>query len=294
MKWTSHDISRTYPKILATLYMDGEEVSPRGMGTREILGTQIEIPSTARTMPTGINRKLNPAIGVAEALQLIAGQQYPNLMCRIGSKFKHFLNGEAFHGSYGERLAAQIPQVLERLSCDEGSRQAVAMIWDPVRDLFIDDRQDLPCTTQMQWLVRDTELHQVVTMRSSDIWWGIPYDLFQFTQLNINMADVLCLTPGQTILNSGSLHLYEKNYKDAYLVSTIPDDPIREPIYSGPIANRPEGPQGLRSWEGTQVLARLILEQPHKIVGSEFSITARWMAETLLKGFANHEAKASA
>lgn len=285
------DIRYSYKTIIEHIKMYGHPTSPRGQGTREIMGAQIRIPMLTYTMPTDIKRGLNPAIGAAEALQLIGGQQYPNLMAQIAPNFERFKNGEVFHGSYGERLVAQIPTVIQRLIDDRDTRQAVAMIWDPARDLYIDDRRDLPCTTQMQWLIRDGYLDQIVTMRSNDIWWGTAYDLFQFTQLGIQIAHCVRARPGRVILNASSLHMYDRDITAADALYDSPSFGARTgemapyASYLGYTADEHGAPIGSRPWSSVKATAIRILEDPYEFVDSVYPARA-WYAQTLVKALA--------
>jgi len=48
-------------------------------------------------------------------------------------------------------------------------------------------------------------------MRSSDIWLGIPYDVFTFTMLQNCLAGELGVKRGWFALNAGSSHLYDRD-----------------------------------------------------------------------------------
>ena len=48
-------------------------------------------------------------------------------------------------------------------------------------------------------------------MRSNDLWTGFPYDVFQFTAMQILMSMELGLELGSYTHIAGSLHLYERN-----------------------------------------------------------------------------------
>lgn len=193
----------------------GSKVAPRGIATREILDATIIIEDPAISLPLHCGRKnLNTAIAAAEALQLISGRAFPQLMTRITANFAQFMNGEVLHGSYGPRLRYQLPKVLDSIREDEDTRQAVATIWDPAYDGY-GDVKDTPCTTMLQWTVRDGKLNMHTRMRSNDVWWGLAYDAFQFTQLQINMAAALDLPVGHYYHHVTSLHIYERDFEAA-------------------------------------------------------------------------------
>lgn len=82
--------------------------------------------------------------------------------------------------------------------------------------------KDNPCTMFLQFIMREGRLHLFVHMRSSDIWFGLPYDVPFFVSVQMCMLDYLRskddffkgVNMGYYIHNSSSLHLYERN-KDA-------------------------------------------------------------------------------
>lgn len=77
---------------------------------------------------------------------------------------------------------------------------------------------DNPCTMFLQFLIREDHLHLFVNMRSSDIWYGMPYDIPFFVYIQFKMLKELRRTYKELevgIYNhrSGSLHMYDRNKK---------------------------------------------------------------------------------
>jgi thymidylate synthase len=199
-----------YVDLVELVRQEGSEVRPRDLPCLEVTGATLVVHDPVNwAMPLRLGRGLNPAIGAVEALQLIGGVSTPALLTKVAPNFRNFMDGEAFFGAYGPRLAAQLPEVRRQLKVDPDTRQAVAAIWR-VDDLWAHTR-DLPCTTSMQFLLRDGALQLHVTMRSNDVWWGWSYDAFQFTRLQVAMADSLGVGVGPYVHRAGSLHLYERD-----------------------------------------------------------------------------------
>jgi len=70
------------------------------------------------------------------------------------------------------------------------------------------------CTITMQFIRRPLKrLNLNVYMRSQDAWLGFPYDLHNFTCLQLILASILGLEPGKFTLIQGSFHAYEPNFK---------------------------------------------------------------------------------
>ncbi len=99
--------------------------------------------------------------------------------------------------------------VKNTLKKDSGSRQAVIHIKEP-RNLLEYPTKDVNCTISLQFLLRK-KLDLIVTMRSTDLWLGLPYDLFNFTCMQMQMAMELNVKVGRYYHNAGSLHLYNRD-----------------------------------------------------------------------------------
>lgn len=74
--------------------------------------------------------------------------------------------------------------------------------------------KDVNCTVCVQFFLREDKLHCTVYMRSNDIWMGFPYDVFQFTNMQILMSMELGVEIGTYTHIAGSLHLYERNVQE--------------------------------------------------------------------------------
>ena len=93
------------------------------------------------------------------------------------------------------------------------TRQAVIHL-KSARDVTAKPTKDLPCTISLQFFIRDEKLYMTTYMRSNDIWMGFPYDVFQFTCMQIYLAMRLNVKLGTYTHIAGSLHLYKRNYKE--------------------------------------------------------------------------------
>jgi thymidylate synthase len=64
-------------------------------------------------------------------------------------------------------------------------------------------------------------------MRSNDAWLGLPYDMFQFTQLFQTVCRVLGVPAGTYTHTAWSLHLYERDVNHTYDLALTDDDRYR-------------------------------------------------------------------
>ncbi|HCD53579.1 MAG TPA: thymidylate synthase [Balneolaceae bacterium] len=151
--------------------------------------------------------------------------------------------------SYGPRFKGitehqnQFKNVIELLKRRRDSKKAVIQIYDKI-DLVdhLKDNVSTPCTLSFQFLVREEKLIMITNMRSNDIVYGLPHDIFAFTMIQELVARELGYKLGDYVHNVGSLHYYaedkfEKNLSD-YLDEgyQAPEDCIMPRMTKDPIA----------------------------------------------------------
>ena len=203
-----------YRAICREVMSTGTTVKPRGEETKELLSYNFRLMN-----PHGaITRKdYSKPMAAVEALQLIGGFSDPDLVLKVNPTMAQFMSDEGGqviyqHGNYGERVGPFLRSVVAKLKADPDTRQAVINVFSANRDYV--DEPDIPCTLALQFMIRDFALDLHVTMRSNDIWWGLPYDMFQFTQLQMSVANVLGMPVGEYYHMANSMHAYERNFGD--------------------------------------------------------------------------------
>lgn len=201
-----------YVDVVDTVMRYGEAVAPRGAMTRELLAATIILPGDAPMLPTGTKRGVNTRLAAVEALQVIGGYSDADALVNINAGLAEFADQGVFHGAYGPRLRPQMDMVLRRLYADAFTRRAVVTLWDPLRD-SIEGVKNYPCTTELQFMVRDDKLDLHVTMRANDAWHGLAYDAFVFNQLQHTVARMLGREVGRYIHHASSLHIYEEHFE---------------------------------------------------------------------------------
>jgi thymidylate synthase len=231
------DLRNGYVSLLVWLTRHGDRVASRDGWTTELTGVTLEFPDpTGVMLPIGVNRKINTRLAAVEALQLISGTADVDLLTRASPSYRDVLvdptNVE--YGLYGRRLGRQLPDLYELLSNDLGTRRAVLSIWSG-QDLTHDG--DRPCTLTLQFLIRDDRLELIVNMRSQDVFLGVPFDLFMFTQLQLSLAYQLGVEVGRYVHHVGSLHLYERDRDAVGMLIMCSSDAPPPPDY----------PSGIRS-----------------------------------------------
>lgn len=106
----------------------------------------------------------------------------------------------------------QFEYAKDMLMQNKESKKAVMTIYNK-ENAF--KSKDNPCTMYLQFFIRNNSLYLYVKMRSSDIWFGLPYDVPFFVYIHYRMLKELFpfydLKIGTYNHQSGSLHLYERN-----------------------------------------------------------------------------------
>lgn len=184
----------------------------RSAKTIEHLGVRSEWPMDA---PLVLCPKRNVGLkyALAEFIWIASGSNLLKPVSKYASYLKRFSDdGVTLTGAYGPPFIDQLPYVTGTLERDPSSRQAVATFWRPRPGIS----RDIPCTLALQWLIREDVLHCIASMRSSDAWLGVPYDVFTFSMLSAIVALRLKATSevkvkklGRLVLNQGSGHLYK-------------------------------------------------------------------------------------
>lgn len=218
-------ISNIYPMLLETILEDGAEVAPRGQKTKEIIALRLSIDDMRNNILVHPVRDLNYRFMIAEFCWIMSGRDDLETIRKYNSRYAEFSDdGVTLTGAYGLRLRGTNGQLHEIYYPDQlwwcrellkkspDSRQAVATCWLPPCP---GPSKDVPCTLTLQFFIRDKRLEMIVTMRSSDAWLGIPYDLYTFSMIGICLAGSLNVEPGGLVMQLGSSHLYERDWEKA-------------------------------------------------------------------------------
>ena len=198
---------------LAHIIHSGVATYPRGFICYELMNVHLDI-NMFQPIVTAPARKLGYRFLCAEAAWILNGDDRVETIAPYSKIISEFSDdGKIFFGSYGTKIVAQLAYVAHKLIADNDTRQAVLTIWRENPGYS----RDIPCTISVQFLIRDGYLHCIDTMRSSDIWLGIPYDMFNFTMLSsylillLNKMADLELKLGKLFFNLGSFHLYKRD-----------------------------------------------------------------------------------
>ena len=109
------------------------------------------------------------------------------------------------YGAQWERRG-QLDKVIKMLRRNPNTRQATISIYDGKEmDQY---KYDTPCTYAIQFTVVNDKLNMCVTMRSNDLWYGFCNDQYQFSMLQMMVAERLNIEVGEYYHYAHNLHLY--------------------------------------------------------------------------------------
>lgn len=184
---------------------------------KEIVNANLTLMDPTRNTMCNCRRNMSLRYAIGELLWY----QSRNNTCKSIAPFSKFWerladDGEHVNSNYGWCIHDkfgfdQWNMVKQILLTDHDSRQAVMHIKE-ARNITESPTKDLNCTISLQFILRNNKLDLITTMRSNDIWLGLPYDVFNFTCMQIQMAMELGVEIGVYHHNVGSLHMYEKDY----------------------------------------------------------------------------------
>ena len=202
---------------------DKEQVLSRDGECIEKLGyhTQWSLDDPAVTLAS---RKLNYGFMFAEAAWILSGSDWAEDIVPYCKAYKKYSDdGITFFGAYGPPYKAQLDRAVETLSNDPRSRRALITLWRQNPP----DSLNIPCTISLQWIIRKEHLHCFVSMRSSDVFMGLPYDVFCFSMMTWlfwqklrknNDSLFQLLRPGILHVAAASQHLYSRDFDKARAV----------------------------------------------------------------------------
>lgn len=227
---TTRDFSEVWLNALDLITSTGFVVSPRGKLTKELPQRTVEVDMRRPVLRVEA-RKLSYQFMAAEAYWILSGNDNVASIAPYSKTIADFSdNGINFFGAYGPKITDQLPYVIRKLNEDPMTRQAGLTIWRENPP----ETRDVPCTIAIFFSIRDGKLNCHVFMRSSDLWLGLPYDVFNFSmlshlvccRLNASRLSSDHISPGTLYLTAASSHLYQTNWEAALecLIGRYPHD----------------------------------------------------------------------
>ena len=103
----------------------------------------------------------------------------------------------------------QIAQVVDSIKQNPDSRRHLVSAWNVAE---IDNMKLPPCHFVFQFYVVNGKLSCMLTMRSSDIFLGLPFNIAQYALLTHMIAQQCDLEVGEFIYSGGDVHIYSNHF----------------------------------------------------------------------------------
>lgn len=145
---------------------------------------------------------------------LTGEKQIPDTLVALNPWVKRFVDTtglpDNFSSSYGWKIMNQLTIVFSELIKNRDSRRAYINILHPEDDVIriTKTTHEYPCTIGLHFMIRDGALHLVVNMRSNNCFSVMPYDVYNFTCLQMYLADKLEIPYGYYHHQMNSAHIY--------------------------------------------------------------------------------------
>ena len=203
--------------VLQQIFDHGKHIVSTKGGNTEITGVLLEL-SNPRARLSRTESRGKPFSCLGEFCWYLSETDTLDFIRYYLPAYGEYAENGKLYGAYGPRLFSwnglrQFSNIINLLRKKPNSRQAVIQLFSGID--IDNEHKDVPCTSTLQFLVRDDALDLLVSMRSNDFYWGLPHDVFCFTMLHEVLARTLFLRVGTYKHIVGSLHLYDDRLDDA-------------------------------------------------------------------------------
>lgn len=235
---------REYRKLLANTLEHGTHIQGRNGGTLSLNNTTLKIDCRGGRLPLFLSKKVAYKAVIHELIWFLKGD--------TSLKYMHANNVHIWdlwadeEGElgpiYGHQWSRQLEGILKKAVSDPYSRRLLVNSWQ-LDDL---DKMNLvPCHFSYQLLnypaqryisisgkdvkldstsrIKQTDI--VVTMRSSDAFLGMPFNMLSYSILLHLICSKIGTLPGYVYINSGNFHIYDSH------IAAVKQQLKNKPVY---------------------------------------------------------------
>lgn len=102
----------------------------------------------------------------------------------------------------------QLDYVIHQLIDNPASRQTILTLWNPKET---HEMELPPCVFQSDWEIRDGKVCVAITVRSSDVFLGLPFNVAQYSLIANQIAQVTGYGLGEMVFTLNNAHLYDRH-----------------------------------------------------------------------------------
>lgn len=226
---------KNYLNLLQDILDNGAIKSDRtGTGTRSIFGYQMRF-NLQEGFPLVTTKKLHVKSIIYELLWFLKGDTNVKYLQENGVRiWNEWADENGDLGPiYGKQWVAwqkpdgttvnQIERAVDLIKNNPDSRRIIVNAWNAGE---LDQMALTPCHALFQFYVADGKLSCQMYQRSADVFLGVPFNIASYALLNIMMAQVCDLEPGDFIITFGDVHLYSNHEEQARLQLTREPRPL--------------------------------------------------------------------
>ena len=221
----ANNINEIQLRLLSILRDRGEFVNSRGLEVKEIYPVMLELTNVRNRVTSLSERNWNLIFALGEFSWHLSES---NRLDFINYYSKNWTtvseDGRTIAKScYGKKIfnSDTWNKLIFELQEDNDTRRAVISLYDD-SELGLKSK-DVSCTLSLQFILRNGMLDLITTMRSNDIIWGLPNDIFFFTMLQEMLSIELNVKLGNYYHQVNSLHIYKRHYD---LMQKILQNPV--------------------------------------------------------------------
>ncbi|MDO8470681.1 MAG: thymidylate synthase [bacterium] len=113
------------------------------------------------------------------------------------------------------RTIDQLAWAVQELRDDPYARNAIVNSWNPEYLYTMASHEDASrfpiCHNMYQLSIKDGKLYLHLYQRSADLFLGVPFNIASYALLNIVLAQILGVQPGEFVHTYGDTHIYENH-----------------------------------------------------------------------------------
>ena len=226
---------KAYLDLLRDVLENGVDKNDRtGTGTRSVFGRQLRFDLSPESggFPLLTTKRVHTKSIIHELLWFIAGDTNAHSLQARGVTIWDEWADESgelgpVYGAQWRRWRAAPPEgsesdasveidqlstLVDQIRSNPDSRRLVLSAWN-VGEL--DAMKLPPCHLLFQFNVTGGRLHCAMTMRSCDVFLGLPFNIASYGLLTMMIAQVTDLAPGELILSLGDTHVYQNHFEQA-------------------------------------------------------------------------------
>ena len=170
-----------------------------------------------RYYPITLARPMYGKTGAAELTWMLMGTTSTKWLKQYTHIWDAFETGpDELKTAYGARWkyafgVDQVQNIIDKLRADPTSRQQVLLAWDPRVDNVV-EATNIPCPFVAVINIISGKLNIHLTLRSNDVYLGLPYDVMMYTLLGNMLATELQVDAGELYYSIAHMHLYENQF----------------------------------------------------------------------------------